>query len=66
MVNPYLGKNVTNTLRQVHSEAEDDERFQADLMKAVQQSLGKTQLLLHASTYIYLIAFLLVGSRYIF
>ncbi|KAJ8640949.1 hypothetical protein MRB53_017643 [Persea americana] len=35
----HSGKNVTTTLRQVHSEAEDDERFQADLMKAVQQSL---------------------------
>ncbi|KAK2999837.1 hypothetical protein RJ639_022666 [Escallonia herrerae] len=36
---PHLGDNGTKTLRQLHSEEDDEERFQADLKKAVRQSL---------------------------
>ena len=35
------GDNGTKTLRQLHTEEDDEERFQADLEKAVRQSLGK-------------------------
>lgn len=38
---PYLGDGVTKTLRQLHAEEDDEERFQADLKQAVRQSLGK-------------------------
>uniref|UniRef100_A0A5B7A9X7 USP domain-containing protein n=1 Tax=Davidia involucrata TaxID=16924 RepID=A0A5B7A9X7_DAVIN len=37
--NSYLGDNGTKTLRQLHVEEDDEERFQADLRKAVCQSL---------------------------
>lgn len=40
-VNPLLGDNGTKTLRQLQAEEDDEERFQADLKKAVRQSLGK-------------------------
>lgn len=33
--------NGTETLRPLHAELDDEERFQADLKKAVRQSLGK-------------------------
>jgi len=36
-----LLENGTKTLRQLHVEDEEEERFQADLKKAVRQSLGK-------------------------
>ncbi|KAF8378375.1 hypothetical protein HHK36_029714 [Tetracentron sinense] len=39
IVVPYLGENGTKTLRQLHAEEDDEERFQADLKKAVRQSL---------------------------
>ncbi|KAL5722530.1 hypothetical protein ACHQM5_006043 [Ranunculus cassubicifolius] len=35
----YLGDNGTKSLRQLHAEEIDEERFQADLQKAVRQSL---------------------------
>lgn len=34
------GEGSTKTLRQLHAEEDDEERFQADLKKAVRQSLG--------------------------
>lgn len=37
--NSYLGENGTKTLRQLQAEEDDEERFQADLKKAVRQSL---------------------------
>uniref|UniRef100_A0A5B7ACF7 USP domain-containing protein n=1 Tax=Davidia involucrata TaxID=16924 RepID=A0A5B7ACF7_DAVIN len=37
--NPYLGDNGTKTFRQLQVEDDDEERFQADLKKAVRQSL---------------------------
>lgn len=40
-VNPVLGDAGTKTLRQLQAEEDDEERFQADLKKAVRQSLGK-------------------------
>ena len=33
--------NATKTLRQLQAEEEEEERFQAELKKAVRQSLGK-------------------------
>ncbi|KAF2316004.1 hypothetical protein GH714_040799 [Hevea brasiliensis] len=39
-VNPNIGDNGTRTLRQLQAEEDDEERFQADLKKAVRQSLG--------------------------
>ncbi|KAM7479967.1 hypothetical protein LguiA_028180 [Lonicera macranthoides] len=35
----HMGDNGAKTLRQLHSEEDDEERFQADLKKAVRQSL---------------------------
>ncbi|KAJ9560193.1 hypothetical protein OSB04_005353 [Centaurea solstitialis] len=35
----YSGENGTKTLRQLQAEEDDEERFQADLLKAVRQSL---------------------------
>lgn len=40
---PLSGENGTKTLRQLHAEEEDEERFQADLKKAVRQSLDAFQ-----------------------
>lgn len=40
-INPCTGDNGTKTLRQLQAEEDDEERFQADLKKAVRQSLGK-------------------------
>ncbi|XP_059642017.1 uncharacterized protein LOC132283975 isoform X2 [Cornus florida] len=37
--NPHFGDGGTKTLRQLHVEEDDEERFQADLKKAVRQSL---------------------------
>lgn len=37
----YVEDNGSKSLRQLRAE-DDEERFQADLEKAVQQSLGKT------------------------
>ncbi|KAJ9140403.1 hypothetical protein P3X46_031057 [Hevea brasiliensis] len=42
-VNPYIGDNGTKTLRQLQAEEDDEERFQADLKKAVRQSLDTFQ-----------------------
>ncbi|KAF5201079.1 Ubiquitin carboxyl-terminal hydrolase-related protein [Thalictrum thalictroides] len=39
----YLGDNGTKTLRQLHAEEVDEERFQADLKRAVRQSLDTFQ-----------------------
>ncbi|PIA62439.1 hypothetical protein AQUCO_00200449v1 [Aquilegia coerulea] len=39
----YLGDNATKTLRQLHAEEVDEERFQADLKRAVRQSLDTFQ-----------------------
>lgn len=36
----YSGETGTKTLRQLQAEEDDEERFQADLLKAVRQSLG--------------------------
>lgn len=41
MVKINLGGHQTKTLRQLQAEEDDEERFQADLQKAVSQSLGK-------------------------
>ncbi|CAL5327163.1 unnamed protein product [Camellia sinensis] len=38
--NPCVGDNGTKTLRQLRAEEDDEERFQADIKKAVRQSLG--------------------------
>ncbi|XP_024045653.1 uncharacterized protein LOC18048599 isoform X2 [Citrus clementina] len=40
---PYLGDGGTKTLRQLHAEEDDEERFQADLKQAVRQSLDTFQ-----------------------
>lgn len=40
-----LADNGTKELRQQRAEEDDEERFQADLKKAVRQSLGKIILL---------------------
>lgn len=40
----------TKTLRQLHAEEDDEERFQAELNKAVRQSLGKYYHLLMSTT----------------
>ncbi|XP_043726329.1 uncharacterized protein LOC122672887 isoform X2 [Telopea speciosissima] len=42
---PYSGDNGTKTLQQLHAEEDDEERFQADLKKAVRQSLDTFQAL---------------------
>ncbi|XP_077212791.1 uncharacterized protein LOC143858661 isoform X2 [Tasmannia lanceolata] len=42
-IDPHVGENGTKTLRQLHTEEDDDERFQADLKKAVRQSLDTFQ-----------------------
>ncbi|XP_057988457.1 uncharacterized protein LOC110654340 isoform X2 [Hevea brasiliensis] len=42
-VNPNIGDNGTRTLRQLQAEEDDEERFQADLKKAVRQSLDTFQ-----------------------
>ena len=39
-VAPISGEGSTKTLRQLQAEEDDEERFQADLKKAVRQSLG--------------------------
>lgn len=36
----YPGENGSKTLRELHAEEDDEERFQEDLKKAVRQSLG--------------------------
>jgi hypothetical protein len=41
-----LGDSATKTLRQLKVEEEDEERFQADLEKAMRQSLGKFLLII--------------------
>lgn len=41
---PVSGDNGAKTLRQLQAEEDDEERFQADLKKAVRQSLGKFSL----------------------
>lgn len=40
-VTPNLGDSATKTLGQLQVEEDDEERFQADLERAVRQSLGK-------------------------
>ncbi|OVA12024.1 Ubiquitin carboxyl-terminal hydrolases family 2 [Macleaya cordata] len=42
-IDPFLGENGIKTLRQAHAEELDEERFQADLEKAVRQSLDTFQ-----------------------
>ncbi|KAJ4960996.1 hypothetical protein NE237_020906 [Protea cynaroides] len=42
-VDPSFGDNGTKTLQQLHAEEDDEERFQADLKKAVRQSLDTFQ-----------------------
>ncbi|XP_010272205.1 PREDICTED: uncharacterized protein LOC104608045 isoform X2 [Nelumbo nucifera] len=42
-IDSYPGDNATKTLRQLHAEEDDEERFQADLQKAVLQSLDTFQ-----------------------
>ncbi|XP_057952027.1 uncharacterized protein LOC131146434 [Malania oleifera] len=42
-INPFLEENGTKTLRQLRAEEDDEERFQADLKKAVRQSLDTFQ-----------------------
>ena len=42
-VAPISGEGSTKTLRQLHTEEADEERFQADLKKAVRQSLGNVR-----------------------
>ncbi|XP_043704226.1 uncharacterized protein LOC122654281 isoform X2 [Telopea speciosissima] len=42
-IGPSSGDNGTKTLRQLHAEEDDEERFQADLKKAVRQSLDTFQ-----------------------
>ncbi|KAI8019795.1 hypothetical protein LOK49_LG04G01974 [Camellia lanceoleosa] len=41
--NPCVGDNGTKTLRQLRAEEDDEERFQADIKKAVRQSLDTFQ-----------------------
>lgn len=53
LFDPYSGENGTKTLRQLHAEEEDEERFQADLKKAVRQSLGKMFAITSFSIYIW-------------
>lgn len=45
----YLIDTGTKTLRQLQAEEDDEERFQADLKRAVRQSLGVSLLLLSCS-----------------
>ena len=45
-VTSNLGDSATKTLRQLKVEEEDEERFQADLEKAMRQSLGKFLLII--------------------
>lgn len=40
MFGPFLGDHEEKSLPQIHVDEEDDKRFQADLKRAVQQSLG--------------------------
>lgn len=40
MFDPFLGDHEEKSLPQIHVDEEDDKRFQADLKRAVQQSLG--------------------------
>ncbi|KVH99999.1 UDP-glucuronosyl/UDP-glucosyltransferase [Cynara cardunculus var. scolymus] len=47
----YSGENGTKTLRQLQAEEDDEERFQADLLKAVCQSLGPRQIPLTPISY---------------
>ncbi|XP_077210144.1 uncharacterized protein LOC143845642 [Tasmannia lanceolata] len=42
-IDPHMRENGTKTLRQLHEEEDDDKRFQADLKKAVRQSLDAFQ-----------------------
>ncbi|KAF3437790.1 hypothetical protein FNV43_RR20546 [Rhamnella rubrinervis] len=42
-INPVLGDTGTKTLRQLQAEEDDEERFQADLKRAVRQSLDTFQ-----------------------
>lgn len=43
----------SKTLRQIHSEEDDEERFQADLQRAVRQSLGMQVIFILFFDYIY-------------
>ncbi|XP_047338638.1 uncharacterized protein LOC124942221 isoform X3 [Impatiens glandulifera] len=41
---PSMGDNATKTLRQLKAEEDDEERFQADLKRAVRQSLDSSRM----------------------